>query len=46
MSEEKHTVTVYSTPTCPWCIKVKDFLKNNNIEFESKDVAADEKGKE
>ena len=35
-------VTVYSTPTCPWCNKAKDFLKENNIEFESKDVSEDE----
>jgi glutaredoxin-like YruB-family protein len=35
-------VTVYSTPTCPWCHKVKDFLKANNIEFEDKDVSSDD----
>jgi len=35
-------VTVYSTPVCPWCHKAKDFLKENNIEFEDKNVAEDE----
>jgi glutaredoxin-like YruB-family protein len=35
-------VTVYSTPTCPWCIKVKEFLKEHKIEFKSVDVAADQ----
>ena len=35
-------VTVYSTESCPWCHKVKDFLKENNIEFEAKDVGEDE----
>ncbi len=35
-------VTVYSTPTCPWCHKVKDFLKEHSIEFEDKDVSSDE----
>ncbi len=35
-------VTVYSTPSCPWCVKVKEFLKENNIEFEDKDTASDE----
>jgi glutaredoxin-like YruB-family protein len=40
-------VTVYSTPTCPYCHMLKDFLKENNIEFEHIDVAADrEKGQE
>jgi len=32
-------VKVYSTPSCPWCHKVKEFLKENNIEFEDINVA-------
>jgi len=39
---EKGKVIVYSTEACPWCRVAKDFLKENNIEFESKDVAEDE----
>jgi len=39
---EEGTVIVYSTEACPWCRVAKDFLKENNIEFESKDVAEDE----
>ena len=35
-------VKVYSTPTCPWCDKVKDFLKENNVEFENIDVSEDQ----
>ncbi len=35
------TIKVYSTPTCPYCRMVKDFLKQNKIEFEDIDVAAD-----
>ena len=35
-------IMVYSTPTCPFCIKAKQFLKDNNIEFEDIDVAADQ----
>ena len=34
-------VKVYSTPTCPHCIKAKQFLKDSNIEFENIDVSAD-----
>jgi len=32
---------VYSTQTCPWCHRAKDFLKRHNIKFEDKDVAED-----
>jgi glutaredoxin-like YruB-family protein len=31
-------VTVYTAEWCPWCHKVMDFLKENDIEFEAKDV--------
>lgn len=40
------SVKVYSTPTCPWCIRTKQFLKDNNIIFEDIDVGADEKAAE
>jgi len=36
-------VKLYSLPTCPWCIKVKKFLKDNNVEFEDFDVGTDHK---
>ncbi|PIT86096.1 MAG: NrdH-redoxin, partial [Candidatus Magasanikbacteria bacterium CG10_big_fil_rev_8_21_14_0_10_43_6] len=28
------TVTVYSTPTCPFCHKAKDYLKEKGVAFE------------
>ena len=31
-------VKVYSTSVCPYCIMVKDFLKEHNIEFEDINV--------
>ncbi len=34
-------VRVYSTSTCPYCHRAKQFLKDNNIEFEDVDVSAD-----
>lgn len=34
-------VTVYSTKTCPWCDRAKEFLRANNVPFEDKDVASD-----
>ena len=33
------SVKIYSTPTCPWCIRTKQFLKDNNIVFEDMDVS-------
>ena len=36
-------VKVYSTPTCPWCMKAKEFLKENHIKYAEANVADDEK---
>lgn len=36
------SVKVYSTSTCPWCVRVKQFLKENNIVFEDYDVGSDQ----
>jgi len=35
-------VIVYSTPACPWCIRTKQFLKDNNIVFSDIDVSSDQ----
>ena len=35
-------VKVYSTPTCPYCIKLKNFLKENNVDFENVDVSSNQ----
>ena len=34
-------VRVYSTESCPWCHKAKDFLKEHKIEFEDINVRED-----
>ena len=36
------SVKVYSTATCPWCIRAKQFLKENNIDFQNIDVSSDQ----
>ena len=36
-----NSVTVYSTPSCPWCHKEKEWLKQNNIPFRDVDVSED-----
>ncbi|MBI2042403.1 MAG: thioredoxin family protein [Candidatus Nealsonbacteria bacterium] len=39
-------VKVFSTPTCPYCVTLKEFLKKNNIEFEDVNVAEDAAARE
>jgi glutaredoxin 3 len=34
-------VKVYSTPTCPYCIRLKEYLKQKNIQFQNIDVTSD-----
>ncbi len=35
------TITLYSTPSCPYCKLVKDYLKEQNIAFTELDVSLD-----
>ena len=35
-------VKVFSTTTCPWCTKVKEFLKESKIEFKDINVGEDQ----
>ena len=35
-------VLIYSTPSCGYCKMAKEFFKENNIEYEEKDVADNE----
>jgi glutaredoxin-like YruB-family protein len=39
------TITVYSTPTCPWCKKLKEYLKEKKVSFKDLDVSTNEKAK-
>jgi glutaredoxin 3 len=34
-------IIVYSTQTCPYCVMVKEFLKEKKVEFEDVDVGED-----
>ena len=36
-------VKVFSTPSCPYCVTLKEFLKEQGIEFEDIDVSQDKK---
>ena len=36
------TVLVYSTPTCPYCKKAKEYFATKGVEFQDFDVSSDE----
>lgn len=39
-------VTVYSTPSCPWCSTLKNYLRKNGIRFSDIDVSRDSRAAE
>ncbi len=43
MAEKKKKVIVYMADWCPWCHRAMDFLKENKVEFEARNV--EESGK-
>ncbi len=36
-------VKIYTTVTCPWCKKTKEFFKENNVKYKEVDVGNDQK---
>ena len=38
------SITVYSTNTCPLCIKAKDYLRSKGVEFKEVNVVLDRVG--
>ncbi|MDP2684264.1 MAG: Uxx-star family glutaredoxin-like (seleno)protein [bacterium] len=40
-------VEIYSTPSCPYCLKAKEYFKENKVEFVDYDVSeSKDKGQE
>lgn len=39
-------VKLYTTPSCPYCLTLKEFFKEHNVEFEEIDVSKDEKARD
>ena len=35
-------VKIYSTPICPYCLRVKAYLEQKGVAFENYDVSADQ----
>jgi glutaredoxin 3 len=40
------TVTIYTTPICPYCLRAKGLLKRKNINFTEIDVSDDDAKRE
>lgn len=41
-----HSVTVFSTPTCPWCARLKAYLREKRVPFKDVDVSRDTRAAE
>ena len=39
-------VKVYSFETCPWCTKVKNYLKARGVEYETRDIELSDEARE
>lgn len=37
-----HTVKVFSTPSCPWCLRAKAYLASKDVDYENIDVSQDQ----
>ena len=40
-TDRKHRVLVFTTPTCPWCVRVKKYLRERQVPFREIDVTRD-----
>lgn len=38
-----HNITIYSTPTCPYCKMAKEYLTSRSIPYKDIDVSVDER---
>ncbi|MDD5045030.1 MAG: glutaredoxin family protein [Candidatus Omnitrophica bacterium] len=41
-----HKVKIFSTPTCPWCMRAKQYLDAKGIAYENADVSSNEQAQE
>lgn len=39
--DRPHKVLVFTTPTCPWCTRVKAYLKQQKVPFREIDITRD-----
>lgn len=39
-------IRIFSTPSCPYCVTLKEFMKQHSFEFEDINVATDAQARE
>lgn len=39
-------VVVYSTNSCPWCVKAKEYLDSLGVKYDAVDISSDRKAAE
>ena len=42
MAVAADTVTVYTTTTCPWCTRTKEYLRQKGVPFQEKNIELDQ----
>lgn len=40
-TQRRHRVIVFTTPTCSWCRRTKDYLRQQRVTFREVDVSRD-----
>ena len=41
-TKKQHSIKIFSTPSCPWCTRVKQYLDFNDIVYQNIDVSKDQ----
>ena len=43
VTQARHRVLVFTTPTCPWCQRAKGYLRSQKVPFKEIDVSRDQR---
>lgn len=43
--KNENIVKIYTTSMCPWCLKAKEFFKENNIKYQEINVGENEEAR-
>ncbi|MBI2208975.1 glutathione S-transferase N-terminal domain-containing protein [Candidatus Woesearchaeota archaeon] len=45
LKQSAKKVKIYTTSTCPWCMKTKEFFKENKVKYEEVNVGSNEEAR-